>query len=438
MVKTDLRRAVIKINLKAEENVCTRYEQCEGTFLVFDGLEEVESSASRENKTKCDAVFKETIDGLEKKVRDLEMKNVFLKKNVRKLNAKLERVKMGKDALQTKLTESQGKLRIVWEEFGRVSYENDQKAIEKRRKENFKKLFKSDVVDVCPPPAEAAQLPRDDGASTSTAVTQSPDVEASGNVEIKPAIAVVEEIPERVVVREESSNREAVSLTYVPSTAVEKSIYNNYKLLLLVISDMLLSGEIEKFKDWARDMYDMDLSSHVYEGFLELDRKGIISASDLTNLRLFFETMSRIDLVHLIDCFLQGDFTNLQRSVTSRIKNNNPSRNIRTAGLGASSSIANPKQSLTLGRLGAPRNFGTSQGVEVEESFTAKPGEVQTSQFMQRHSNLGNCRTQNIDTFGTNINRAGLVVTDGITRNNYGKIKRDKAEIKESLSILRL
>ena len=361
----------------------------------------------------CDPSFIETIDGLEKKIRDLKIENLFLKKNVRKLNAESEQVQVEKNALQNKLKESEEKLRNVWEEFGRVSYENDQKAIEKRRKENFKKLFKSDVVDVCPPPAEAAQLPRDDGASTSAAVIQSPDVEASENVKIKPAIPVNEEIPENNVVREESSNREGVSLTCIPSTAVEKSIYNNYKLLLLVISDMLLSSEIAQFKDWARDMYDMDLSNHVYEGFLELDRKGIISASDLTKLRSFFETMWRIDLVHLIDCFLQGDYTNLQRSVSSR-KNNNPSRNTRTVGLGAISSIANPKRSLTLGRRGAARNFGTSQGVDVEESFPAKPAEVQNSQLTQNNEGA----------FGQNTDRAGLVATTiGVAHNKHGKIK---------------
>ena len=159
----------------------------------------------------------------------------------------------------------------------------------------------------------------------------------------------------------------------------------------------------------------MDLSTHVYEGFLELDRKGIISASNLTNLRLFFEAMSRIDLVHLIDCFLFGDYANLKRSVSSR-KNNNPSTKTRTVGIGATSSIANPKRSLTLGRRGSARNFGTSKGVEVKESFNPKPTEVQNPQL--RHSTLGNCRTQNIEpVFG-----AGLVVTDGVTCNNYGKI----------------
>ena len=114
----------------------------------------------------------------------------------------------------------------------------------------------------------------------------------------------------------------------------------------------------------------------MYEGFLELDHKGIISASDLTNLKLSFEAMSRFDLVHLIDCFLFGDYANLKRSVSSR-KNNNPSTKTRTVGIGATSSIANPKRSLTLGRQDSARNFGTSQGVEVKESFNPKPTEVQ-------------------------------------------------------------
>ena len=360
--------------------------------------------------------------------RDLKL-NCEIEKWKRKLDRKDELI----NNLQSELEKCQKELKETLSELGRMLVENDGKVREKRKQSIFDGTLKSSIVNASSTLSETAQLPeaaqltQADEPSTSGAAMQTVEVQTLGNTEIQPAVPIIQEILPNDVVEpsvqgstEESSNRESVSLTYMPGTSVEKSIYNNYKLLLLVISDMFLCSDIEKFKVWARDMYGMDLSSHVYEVFLELDCKGIISASDLTNLRLFFETISRIDLVHLIDCFLLGDYANLKRSVTSR-KNNNPSRNTRTAGLGATSSIANPKRSLTLGRRGSARNFGTSQGVEVEESFTAKPTEVQNPQL--RHSTLGNCRTQNIEqAFGTNINGAGLVVTDGVTHNNYGKI----------------
>ena len=363
---------------------------------------------------------------------ELRRKNKKFHRGLKKLNRETEKWKRildGKDELihnlQDDLDKCQKELKETLAELGRMLVENDRKVREKRKQDIFD--GKSSILSETAQLPQAAQLTQADEPSTSGAAMQTLEVETLGNTEIQPAIPIVQEILPNAVVEpsvqgstEESSSRERVSLTYMPSTSVEKSIYNNYKLLLLVISDMFLCSEVEKFKKWTSDVYAVDLSTHVYEGFLELDRKGIISASDLTNLRLFFETISRIDLVHLIDCFLLGDYANLKRSVISR-KNNNPSRNTRTAGLGATSSIANPKRSLTLGRRGSARNFGTCQGVEVEESFTAKPTEMQNPQL--RHSTLSNCRTQNIEqAFGTNINGARLVVTDGVSHNNYGKI----------------
>ena len=371
---------------------------------------------------------------------ELRRKNKKFHRGLKKLNReteKWERILDGKDELinnlQHELEKCQKELKETLAVLGCMLVENDRKVREKRKQSVFDGTLKSSIVNASSTLSETAQLPeaakltQADEPSPSGAAMQTVEVETLDNTEIQPAVPIVQELPPNDVVEpsvqgstEESSNKNRVSLTYVPSTSVEKSIYNNYKLLLLVISDMLLCSEIQKFKVWTSNMYAVDLSTHVYEGFLELDRKGIISASDLTNLRLFFEAMLRIDLVHLIDCFLLRDYANLKRSVSSR-KNNNPNRNTRTVGIGATSSIANPKRSLTLGRRGSARNFGTSQGVEVEESFTAKPTEVQNRQL--RHSTLGNCRTQNIEAaFETNINGAGLVVTDGVTRNNYGKI----------------
>ena len=242
-------------------------------------------------------------------------------------------------------------------------------------------------------------------------------MKSPSNAEIQPAVHVIQETPQNDVVdvsiqesKEESSNSERVSLAYVPSTAVERHIYNNYKLLVLMISNMLLSSEVQQFKEWARNVFDVDLSNYVYEGFLELDRKGVISASNMTNLQKFFTGLQRFDVVHLVDCFLQGDYAYLQQSVSSR-KNYNASGSTRTAGLGATPSTANPKRALALGLLGGARNSESSQGDEVEESFTVRRAELQNSQ---------------------NINRAGMVVTNGVAHKKCGKIKREEmhAEIK--------
>ena len=340
-------------------------------------------------------------------------------------------------------------------EFGRVSVENDRKVREERKERIFEKIFKSGVANVSSTPSEAAQLsqtaqlpqagqlpqadqlpqagqlpqaaqlpqpdqlpqaaqlPQADEASTSAAAMQTVEVNPPSNIEIQPAVSVDQELLQNDEVPVPESSRMRVRLAYVPSTAVERHIYNNYKLLVLMISAMLLCSEVEKFKEWARNMYRVDISSHLFEGLLELDQKGIISASDLTNLKEFFEKLLRFDLVHLIDYFIEDDYTSL-KGCASSIKNNDPSRNTRTAGLGATSSIANPKRSLTLGRWGAARNFGTSQGVDVEESFPAKPAEVQNSQLTQNNEGA----------FGQNTDRAGLVATtNGVAHNKHGKIK---------------
>ena len=328
----------------------------------------------------------------------------------------------------------------VRREFEKLKIENDKKVTEKRKEgffervsSNYSKTAQLQQATQLPQVAQLpqfSQLPQADGPSTAAAAMQTVEVKSPSNVEIQPAVPVFQEIPQNDVIdisvqesREESNReRERVSLAYEPSTAVERHIYNNYKLLVLTMSDMLLSSEKEKFKEWARDVFHVHLSTCVYEGFLDLDRKGIISASDLTNLREFFEKLWRFDLVHLIDCFIEGDYNYLQRSVSSR-KNNNSSRNTRTFGFVATPSIANPKRSPAFSLLGGARNSGSSQGDRVEE-------------FMSR-STLDNCRTQNNEgASGKNINRTGLVVhTDGATHPKHGKIKRDRQRLNDENNV---
>ena len=107
------------------------------------------------------------------------------------------------------------------------------------------------------------------------------------------------------VSREESSDREGIS-------------YNNYKFLLIIISQRLLSSDLMKLKEWAGGTFSIDANSRdAIEIFRKLDQQEVISASNLVLLREFFEKILRIDLAHLIDCFMRGDYSLLHKFFVS-------------------------------------------------------------------------------------------------------------------------
>ena len=130
---------------------------------------------------------------------------------------------------------------------------------------------------------------------------------------------------DRQIITEESSSRAELSLANVPSDTVERELHNNYKLLLLQISQMLLRDQKVKLRSWAASNYSVETSNDVYQILVELDQKKIISASNLTVLKAFFEEITRIDLVLIIENFLAGDY-NLLKNVQSSRKENNGNR----------------------------------------------------------------------------------------------------------------
>ena len=130
---------------------------------------------------------------------------------------------------------------------------------------------------------------------------------------------------DRQIITEESSSRAELSLANVPSDTVERELHNNYKLLLLQISQMLLRDQKVKLRSWAASNYFVETSDDVYQILAKLDEKGIISSSNLTVLKAFFEEITRIDLVLIIENFLAGDY-NLLKNVQSSRKENNGSR----------------------------------------------------------------------------------------------------------------
>ncbi len=115
---------------------------------------------------------------------------------------------------------------------------------------------------------------------------------------------------------EESSFRAEQNLTQVPTNDIERQLHNNYKQLLLYISENLLHDHKVEFGNWAESNFSVKTSPCAYQILVELDKKGVISSSNLAVLRDFFEGITRIDLVLIIESFLAGDYS-LLRSIQS-------------------------------------------------------------------------------------------------------------------------
>ena len=113
----------------------------------------------------------------------------------------------------------------------------------------------------------------------------------------------------------ERSNAEPLGLINEPSSSVNAHVYNIYRLLLLTISDRLLYNDIIKLREWANEKFSVDSNLSPAKVILQLDQKGAINASDLGQLRLFFESITRFDLVYLIDEFYNGDYDKLRKLI---------------------------------------------------------------------------------------------------------------------------
>jgi hypothetical protein len=113
----------------------------------------------------------------------------------------------------------------------------------------------------------------------------------------------------------ERSNAQPLGLINEPSSSVSAHVYNAYKLLLLTFSDRLLHSDIIKLKEWSNEKFSSDSNLSPAKVILQLDQKGAINASDLGQLRVFFESITRFDLVYLIDEFYNGDYDKLRKLI---------------------------------------------------------------------------------------------------------------------------
>ncbi len=73
-------------------------------------------------------------------------------------------------------------------------------------------------------------------------------------------------------------------------------------------------------KDWAAQNFSINNPRDATDVLFQLDQKGIINASDLSQLCKFFESIIRFDLVYIVDAFLFGDYTLLRKIRASKYR----------------------------------------------------------------------------------------------------------------------
>ena len=166
------------------------------------------------------------------------------------------------------------------------------------------------------------------------------------------------------VQQDDSNGREFITQGNIPPTSV-----NNYKLLLLSLGQSLLSSDVVKLKDWASQNFSIENAQNATDVLLQLHQKGIINASNLSPLRDFFESIVRIDLVHIIDEFLLGHYS-LLRQIASR-------RRTRTT-----------QQDLPTVFPNATNNAQSSRPSSVDENQTQNSGNATTSRVLRTPGNV--------------------------------------------------
>ena len=127
--------------------------------------------------------------------------------------------------------------------------------------------------------------------------------------------------------QQENSSMQSLLLSSTPSTSVATTVYNNYKLLLLTLAQRLLSSDVVMLKDWAAQNFSIVNPQNATDVLFQLDEKRVINASDLGRLCKFFESITRFDLVHIIDAFLLGDYSLLRQNPASESRSTNVAKN---------------------------------------------------------------------------------------------------------------
>ena len=391
--------------------------------FFFQGLSDLNKMKNNvENKgTQTFAKFEEswkegmTSSACEAK-QSLDFKNEVnkLRKKVVNLNDKI-------DYLERNLSEKDEELHETLLQLGSLSVEHTKML--KENKMNEEALLKVQLKQTSTQSVQTVEASSSESGSTLGAgAVKKPDEttqEEPGAVGKDP----VDDTPIQSVVkvsREESSNREGISLGNVPTTAVERSLYNNYKFLLIIMAQRLLSSDVVKLKEWAEGTFSIDASQDAIDIFRKLDRQAVISASNLALLREFFEKILRIDLTHLIDCFMRGDYSLLRNTNYSFPRNGPGIPNRRFVSPSPQSAIGtlNPRREPSPTLDGTNTRF--SKAVEVNEAFVVDRSALEATR-VNYHSPVSACGGENPNILQRNVRE--VVVSDGQAYNSDGKSK---------------
>ena len=147
---------------------------------------------------------------------------------------------------------------------------------------------------------------------------------------------------------EDRSNVEPISLINKPSCSIAAQVYNAYKLLLSTISNLLLSSDIIKIREWANESFQVQNNCSLSEMFSQLDHKGAINAFDLGQFRVFFESIGRFDLVYLIDEFSGGDYDKFKKLISENYRRNSSHEHVGNQVQVTSSRVQLPHNSNSL------------------------------------------------------------------------------------------
>ena len=214
------------------------------------------------------------------------------------------------------------------------------------------------------------------------------------------------------IAAEEINNAEPISLTNEPSSSVAADVYNAYKLLLLTLSGRLQRSDVIKLKEWANEKFSVDTNLNANDVILQLDRKGAITTLDLSQLRVFFESILRFDLLYLIDEFNNGDYDKLRKLIHQNKPRNNSHKRAGNLTKVLPSRILLPKNDAPgFSRSSRTNNQNLGNAQVLEQPSTA---EAMTS-MAHRQQRMKSSRLNFTGTSNSNVE--GTISTHGNSEN---------------------
>jgi hypothetical protein len=287
-------------------------EQLKQAYISASNGSQNTQSQFKENWLSSDSYSYQSAQKQSSELERLEVENVKLKRIIATLSHKiktertLSQLKINEFSKNMAMTlaKKEAEIQETFLELGHLSVELTRVQNEKKRDELFNKTYKCRSAS-----AQTQTSGISESLDSRVSSDQTTDV-GHNQVENRHGQESLNETASLITVNRTSSINSG--LIDIPHTAVNGNTDNYYKILLLRISHDLLKGDVRKLKQWVESQFQIDTSGSVDGIILELDRKKIITITDLSRLKKFFEDNLRFDLVHLIDSYLLGEYSQLK------------------------------------------------------------------------------------------------------------------------------